>query len=133
MHGLMGDQSRNECTSGARWLISDNLVYRSFPIEYSGSGTFLMIQAFFRQSSALGRSSGIGCRMSQRNETHGILKPMLSSSRGEEDAVRAYFHTWTGSLNKRLPANILYKIHPRDQMSTLLDFGFDVSCISGAM
>ena len=86
-----------------------------------------MIQAFFRQSSALGRSSGIGCRISQRKEIQGILRPMSSSARMEEDAVRAYFHTWTGSVNKRLPANILCKIHPRDQMSTLLDFGCDVS------
>ena len=58
---------------------------------------------------------------------------MLSNARGEEDAARAYFYTWTGSLNKRLPADILYKIHPRDQMSTLLVFGCDVSCASGAI
>ena len=90
-----------------------------------------MIQAFIKQSSALGRRSGSGCRMSRRNDTHGILKPMLSSARREGNA--AYFHTWKGSLNKRLPVNILYNIHPRDQMSTLLVFDCDVSCASGAM
>jgi len=71
--------------------------------------------------------------MSRRKETPGVLRPMLSSGRGGEDSVRAYLKTSKGSLNKRLPANILYKTHPRDQISTLLVFGFDVSCTSGAM
>jgi len=71
--------------------------------------------------------------VSQRKETQGILKPLLPSGRGEEGAVRAYLKTSKGSLNKRLPANILYKTHPRDQMSTLFVFGVDVSCTSGAM
>ena len=53
----------------------------------------------------------------------GILKPMFSSARGKEDAVRVYLNTSNGSLNKRSPAHILYKTHPRDQMSTLLVFG----------
>jgi len=92
-----------------------------------------MIQDFCKQSSALGRSSGIGCRMWRRKVTQGILRPMLSSGRGEEDAVRAYLMTLKGSLNKRLPTHILYKTHPRDQISTLLVFGVDVSCTSGAM
>jgi len=71
--------------------------------------------------------------MSRRKETQEILRPMLSSGRGEEDAVRAYLKTSKGSLNMRLPVNILYKTHPRDQMSTLSVFGVDVSCTSGAM
>ena len=58
---------------------------------------------------------------------------MLSSGRGEEDVVRAYLNTSKGSLNKRLPVSILYRTHPSDQMSTLLVFGFDVSCASGAI
>ena len=62
-----------------------------------------------------------------------MLKLMLSSTRGEEGAVQEYFNTSKESLNKRSPAIILYKIHPRDQMSTLLVFGCDVSCTSGAM
>jgi len=121
------------CASGARWLVLGGLVWGSCPVEYSGTRASSMVQAFFRQASALGRSSGIGCRMSRRKETQGMLKLMLSSARGEEDAVRAYFNTSKESLNKRLPASILYKTHPRDQMSTLLVFGCDVSCTSGAM
>jgi len=71
--------------------------------------------------------------MSRRKETQGILRPMLPSGRGEEDDFRVYLSTSKGPLNKRLPANILYKTHPRDQISTLLVFGVDVSCTSGAM
>jgi len=56
-----------------------------------------------------------------------IPGPMLSSGRGEEDAVREYLNTSKGSLNKGLPVSILYKTHPRDQISTLLVFGVDVS------
>jgi len=102
-------------------------------MEYSSAGTSFVIQGFFRQSSALGRTFGLGCRMPRRKSIQRILKPMLSSGRGEEDAAWAYLNTSTKSLNKGLPVNILYKTHPRDQMSTLLVFGFDVSCTSGAM
>ena len=44
-----------------------------------------------------------------------------------------YVITSWRSLKRGLPATIRYKIHPRDQMSTLLVLGFDVSGTSGAM
>jgi len=83
-------------------------------MEYSDPGVSFVIQGFFQHSSALGRASGIGCRISQRKKTQEVLNPVLSSGRGEEDAVRAYFNTSKGSLNKRSPVSILYKTHPRD-------------------
>lgn len=106
----------NESISGARSLTFNNLVQRSFPIMYSDPATSFMIQAFLKHASALGRSSGPGCRMLRRKLTQRALRSMFSTTRGEEDAIRAYFHTSTGSLNKGLPVTILYKMHPRDQM-----------------
>lgn len=44
-----------------------------------------------------------------------------------------YLNTSRGSTKSDVPANIRYRVHPRDQMSTLLVLGFDVSSVSGAM
>ena len=93
-----------------------------------------MIQAFFRQSSALGLFCDSGCRTSPRKSTQAPLKPLSLTAWGGVDALKAYLHTYWRLLNRRLPANIRYKIHPRDQMSIRLVMGFTVSLpSSGAM
>ena len=92
-----------------------------------------MIQVLSRQALALGRSSGLGCRMSVRKFIHGSLKPKFSRVMVGVDVVMAYLYTSERSLNSRRPANIRNKIHPRDQISTLLVLGIGVSSISGAM
>jgi len=92
-----------------------------------------MIQGFFRQSSALGRSSGFDFRMSLRKSTQVILRPALLTGKGGEDALPAYLHTSKRPSNRELPANIRYKIHPRAQISTRLVLGIFMSSISGAM
>jgi len=61
------------------------------------------------------------------------LNPAPPTAGGRAGAVTVYLYTSGGSLNSRQPANMRYKIHPRDHISTLLVFGIDVSSISGAM
>ena len=61
------------------------------------------------------------------------LRPLFSSARDGTGVVMAYRYTSDESLNSKLPANIRYKVNPRDQMSTLLVLCFDMSSISGAM
>jgi len=57
-----------------------------------------------------------------------MLNPMLSSGRNEEDAVRLYLNTSKGLLNMRSPVSILYKTHPRDQISIYL-VGLGFRCV----
>ena len=117
-----------------RWALNlRQPVERSLPIERSESEASFVTQGFVRQSSALGRSSGLGCRTSRRKSSQATLKSLFLIAEGREGAVSTYLHTSRRLLNRGRPASIRYKIHPRDQMSTLLVFGFEVSSISGAM
>ena len=102
-------------------------------MEYSDPEALFMIQGFVRQTSALGRSSGFGCGTSPRKFSQATLKPLFLTAEGREDALSTCLHTSRRLWNMGLPAAIRYKIHPRDQMSTLLVLGFEVSSASGAM
>ena len=102
-------------------------------MEYSDPEALFMIQGFVRRISALGRSSGLGCRTSPREFSQAILRPLFLTAEGREDALLTCLRTSRRLWNVGLPATIRYKIHPRDQMPTLLVLGFEVSSTSGAM
>ena len=102
-------------------------------MEYSNPEPLFVIQGFVRQASALGRSFGLDCRTSPRKFSQAILRPLFLTAEGREDALSTCLHTSRRLWNRGLPATIRYKIHPRDQMSTLLVLGFEVSSASGAI
>ena len=105
----------------------------SDPIWLPDLGSPFIIQPVLRQSSALGRSSGFGCRTSRRKSSQVTLKPAFLTAGGGEDVAITYLYNLVWVLNKGLLVTIRYKIHPKDQMSVLLVLGVDVSSISGAV